>query len=183
MIDARGAAELAVAAQQLAGNLARPLHHLRDELLMLLAELEAGLDFVEEEIEFISADRLTRRLQAVARELTEVAAQISSRQTASVTRQVVLAGAPNAGKSSLFNALVRRFGTGAQAAPSAIVSAIRGTTRDYLTAVVEFGGQRCELIDTAGIESDPFALEPVTSAARQLALERRRAIAGETQLH
>jgi tRNA modification GTPase len=153
VIDAHGADELHTAVEQLAGNLARPLHRLRDDLVMLLAELEAGLDFVEEDIEFISADELTARLQAITAELAAVAEQMASRLTANAARRIVLLGPPNAGKSSLFNALVQRFGIAAHTPASAIVSEIRGTTRDYLTAVAEFAGHRCELIDTAGIDT------------------------------
>ena len=66
-------------------------------------------------------------------------------------------GLPNVGKSSLFNAIVKRCGVensiGARLASSAIVSEVRGTTRDYLTATIDFGKGPCELVDTAGIEA------------------------------
>jgi tRNA modification GTPase len=155
VIDAHGTDELHTAVEQLAGNLARPLQRLRDELLMLLAEIEAGLDFVEEDIEFISAGELTERLRTATAELAAVAEQMSSRLTAHVACQVVLLGLPNAGKSSLFNALAKRFGIADRSTASAIVSDIRGTTRDYLTAAIDLAGNRCELIDTAGNNDDP----------------------------
>ena len=82
VIDARGADQLHAAAEQLAGNLARPLHRLRDELLSLLAELEAGLDFVEEDLQFIAPEELTARLATAADELAAVARQMSSRLAA-----------------------------------------------------------------------------------------------------
>lgn len=173
MIDAHGTSELTAAVEQLAGNLARPLHRLREELLLLLAELEAGLDFVEEDIHFISADELAARLRAAASELAAVAEQMSTRLTANPACQVVLFGSPNAGKSRLFNALVQRFGVGEHRNTSAIVSDVRGTTRDYLTAAVDLDGRRCELIDTAGTESTIAGLSPIAAAAQSFTAERR----------
>jgi tRNA modification GTPase len=154
VIDAHGDDELRVALAQLAGGLARPLHDLRDRLLQLLAELEAGLDFVEEDVQFISRPELVARIEASISLLSEVAAKISARQVARELRQVALVGPPNVGKSSLFNALVARYGeTNAanrrQLTP-ALVSPQRGTTRDYLTAAVSLDGVVCELVDTAG---------------------------------
>lgn len=156
VIDARGSAELDTALVQLAGGLARPLDRLRDELLQLLAELEAGLDFVDEDIEFISPTEVSERLESAERLLNDVARQMDSRHVASETMQIALVGRPNVGKSSLFNALVNRFGTERdprQAQPTpALVSPQRGTTRDYLTATILLNGMPCELVDTAGID-------------------------------
>ncbi len=98
---------------------------------------------------------------------------MSSRLTTSADRQVVLLGPPNAGKSSLFNALAKRFGTLDHAHSTAIVSTVRGTTRDYLTAAIELDGNRCELVDTAGIESDSDNLSTIAAAAQLQATSRR----------
>jgi tRNA modification GTPase len=157
VIDAQHPDRLQVALGQLAGGLAAPLQQLRDELLHLLAEIEAGLDFVEEDIEFISADEVTARLQVVTAHLREISTKLSSRSFDAVAHQVVLFGPPNAGKSSLFNAMIARFARsnslGRQTSPTAIVSSERGTTRDYLVAPIDLAGTTCELVDTAGIES------------------------------
>jgi tRNA modification GTPase len=157
VIDSEGADELQTALGQLAGGLAKPLQQLREELLHLLAEIEAGLDFVEEDIEFISATELAARLQTALTELRAVTAQLNTRNVNADSYQVVLAGPPNAGKSSLFNAMTERFAAaatpGATVAASAIVSAERGTTRDYLTAAIDMGGASCTLVDTAGVDS------------------------------
>jgi tRNA modification GTPase len=173
VIDAHDTDDLHTAIDQLAGNLGRPLMQLRDELLMLLAELEAGLDFVEEDIEFISPAELSKRLAAISSELASVAVQMSSRLAATSTRQVVLVGEPNAGKSSLFNALAARFATAPHSSASAIVSSIRGTTRDYLTTTIHINDYDCELIDTAGIEAVPAHASSVDGAAQSLSADRR----------
>jgi tRNA modification GTPase len=156
VIDARGSDDLATSLSQLAGGLARPLDQVRDELLQLLAELEAGLDFVEEDIEFISADDLRARLTLAGQSLEEISERMSSRHISNERMQVVLVGPTNVGKSSLFNAMVQRFGGGARLqskiAESALVSPIRGTTRDYLTATISLNGIHCDLVDTAGID-------------------------------
>jgi tRNA modification GTPase len=193
VIDASGSDELDAALAQLAGGLAKPLHRLREDLLQLLAELEAGLDFAEEDIEFVTPQQLLDQLNAAASLLHDVAGQMASRHVGGNLSQVALAGPPNVGKSSLFNALVERFGVNndsRNARPvAALVSAQRGTTRDYLTAVISLDGINCELVDTAGVEDlasgdfGPSAknenvdvttpTSPIDSAARITALARR----------
>lgn len=177
VIDAQGSEELNAALVQLAGGLAQPLHDIRTDLLQLLAELEAGLDFVEEDIQFILQQVTIERLSAVRTALELIARQLSSRNVARELPQVVLSGRPNVGKSSLFNAIVKRFGSGvaSKARASAIVSPVRGTTRDYLTATVEFGSRTCELTDTAGIDdSDVDAPDAIDALAKEATIERGR---------
>jgi tRNA modification GTPase len=156
VIDARAADDLSTALAQMAGGLSKPLTNLRDELLQLLAELEAGLDFVEEDIEFVSQQEIVRRLHSATQLLTEIAGQMASRHVEATDRQVVLLGKPNAGKSSLFNAFVRRYGrragTDQLQTPAALVSPRHGTTRDYLTATISLGALQCEIVDTAGVD-------------------------------
>jgi tRNA modification GTPase len=146
VIDAGSRTELDVALRQLAGGLAGPLHQLRDQLLDLSAQVEAALDFVDEDIEFIAAADLHRQLECVAVELARLADQMSSRGHADEQFRVVLMGWPNVGKSSLMNALVGQ--------QTALVSPHAGTTRDYLTRTVNLGGLDCRLVDTAGWDTD-----------------------------
>lgn len=142
VIDAANQRELDVALSQLAGGLATPLHHLREELLGLLAHLEAGLDFVEEDIEFISAETLDHQLADISREIQNTLLQIQGRQAPDTQIRIVLRGSANVGKSSLLNAL-----TGAS---TSLVSEQQGTTRDYVTHHCKINSLPCLLVDTAG---------------------------------
>ena len=163
VVDARGERELARALAQLAGGLARPLESLREKLLELLADLEAGLDFVEEDIEFVSRRQIGEQLDDAAALLARARAQLTGRRRGDELPRVVLFGWPNVGKSSLFNALLRPG--------SALVSDEPGTTRDYLNATLELGPTRCQLIDTAGQEPKGAEGE-IGHAAGQLAAEQ-----------
>ena len=144
VIDSEGEEQLDVALQQLAGGLAGPLGNLRTELLSVLAELEAGLDFVEEDIEFISSAELESNLNRIGGHLKKVIEQIENRGLSDYVPKVVLVGRPNSGKSSLFNALSK--------SEQAIVTDVAGTTTDFISTRISAGGTTFELIDTAGAE-------------------------------
>ena len=131
VIDATGSAELDAALEQLAGGLAAPLRRLRDDLLELLAHLEAGLDFADEDLPFITAEELLRQLDDAA------AAGRSTRQEARLPRRGGRAGPRGAGRAAECRQeqSLQRPGRPQRAAGSpAIVSDQPGTTRDYLTA-------------------------------------------------
>lgn len=146
VIDAADRRDLDVALGQLAGGLSRPVHRLRDELLDLLAHVEAGFDFADEDLAFITQEELDRRL-AEGEQLAEtILRQMASRGRTGHSVKAVLLGRPNTGKSSLFNAMAGDR--------PAIVSEQPGTTRDYLVAEMDLGGVRCQLIDTAGKRGD-----------------------------
>jgi tRNA modification GTPase len=141
VIEADDQSDLQRALQQLAGGLSGPLQALRDDLLNLLADLEANLDFVDEDITFLTPQEAFQRIQDGIDRLQGLLQQLQGRQIAGRLPRIVLVGPPNAGKSSLFNAL-----SGAQA----LVSPMPGTTRDYLTHCCDLEGVRVELVDTAG---------------------------------
>ncbi|MGZ0169540.1 MAG: tRNA modification GTPase [Planctomycetales bacterium] len=153
VIDADDHAELTTALNQLAGGLSGKLLELRSDLLELLADLEAGLDFVEDDIEFVSREEVMRRLQHGIDVVGQLEEQADGRMLADDQLRVVLAGLPNAGKSTLFNALSK--------SDDAIVSSVAGTTRDYLSAKVRCGELDVELIDTAGLDHSETGIEEV----------------------
>ena len=145
LIDADSRNKLDTAIEQLSGGLAGPLAETRRQLIGVLAELEAGLDFVEEDIEFISNDQIVNQLQTALAQIVSVVDQINDRRRLQTTLKVSLVGLPNAGKSSLLNAL-----TGEQ---NSIVTPIAGTTTDRVTALVTINGLDIEISDTAGIDN------------------------------
>jgi tRNA modification GTPase len=158
VIDAQNEAELRTALGQLAGGLSVGLAALRSDLLDLLADLEAGLDFADEPIEFVAHDVLARRLDQAVRTLAPLRHQLGERSRTEARWRVVLTGPPNAGKSTLFNALVGKS--------AAVVSAEPGTTRDWLSAELDVGGVPIVLVDTAGTELPRDAIEQAAQAQR-----------------
>jgi tRNA modification GTPase len=163
VIEATDRHELNQALTQLAGGLARPMHELREDLLNLLADVEAGLDFTEEDIHFVETTDLLMRLGKGLAYLTLLRKQIEQRALGQRPFRVVLAGKPNAGKSSLFNALVGN--------DAALVSAEPGTTRDYLEKRLEIDGVPLELVDTAGACE---TAEEIDAAAQALGTQQAR---------
>ena len=145
VIDAESGKKLSVALEQLSGGLAGPLADTKQTLMNVLAELEAGLDFVEEDIEFIASEQIVSALRDGLSQLKQIEQQINQRGSDGQEFKVVLSGLPNAGKSSLFNSLLD--------SEQAIVTDIAGTTTDFVTATTEMEGVAVQLIDTAGLES------------------------------
>lgn len=178
VIDAPDRHTLLTALTQLAGGLAHPLDQVRNDLIQLLAELEAGLDFVEEDIRFISEAEISERLGSMKSVLDEIERQLKSRSTESELPQVAMVGPPNVGKSSLFNALAKGFGGGTSSGTGhfvpALVSPQSGTTRDYLSATLQVGETPFELVDTAGMEANISARAHAIEAAAQLLASEQR---------
>jgi tRNA modification GTPase len=144
LIDAESEESFQVALRQSSGGLATPFSELRHVIIDVLAEIEATLDFIDQDIEFISRDSLVQKLQQAIDQVRLLQSQIFDRGELTETGTVVLVGDPNAGKSSLFNRIA--------GASLAIVSPQAGTTRDALRCRVEYGNQIFELLDTAGLE-------------------------------
>jgi len=156
VIDAHDHRELTVALGQLAGGLSGKLGELRRDLLDLLADLEAGLDFVEEDIEFVSRQELQARVGRARDTVEQLLLQTEDRMQSRGRARVVLAGLPNAGKSTLFNCL--------SGSAAALVHDQAGTTRDFLEASVEWSGLVFDLVDTAGWEQRE---DPIAAAAQR----------------
>ena len=142
VIDATQESRLQTALSQLAGGLSQPLQELRNLLWELLEHLEAGFDFADEDIAFITSEEIRSRLEMAYQKISQILEKTTSRGQSDHLLRVVLYGPPNIGKSRLFNTLL--------AEEKAIVYDMPGTTRDYLTARWEWQNDHCLLVDTAG---------------------------------
>lgn len=162
VIDSSGEQQLDTALRQMAGGLAGPLGSIRDDLMGTLAELEAGLDFVEEDIEFITRPQLLGQLESAGHKLETIQKQITLRDRGAEAPRVVLWGEPNSGKSSLFNALL-----GTQ---QSIVTEVAGTTTDFLVGELVLSSMKLDLVDTAGAEERS---EFVSSQAQRHRVEQQ----------
>jgi len=135
----------------LSGRFSEVLHRLVEDLAALRAFIEAALDFPDEELEMLADTKLTSRVQALATELGRLAADTRQGMLLRDGAKVVLIGPPNAGKSSLLNALAR--------ADRAIVSATPGTTRDTVELSIQVDGLPLHLVDTAGLRESGESIE------------------------
>ena len=140
-----------LALRQLQGGLKELYERWRTELVRALAHIEAAIDFVDEEL---PDDLATNVHPRIARLRTAIEAHLSDGRRGEIVRDgftVVILGAPNVGKSSLLNALVRR--------DVAIVSSVPGTTRDTIEVDLDLGGYAVTLIDTAGLRDTTDVIE------------------------
>ena len=161
VIESDTDADLQQSLRQLAGGVTHPLAALRSDLLNLLADVEAALDFVDEDIEFVSKRDTLLRLAAAIAHLTNLNRQLDGRTLSGRTLRIAIVGEPNAGKSSLFNALAGNA--------AALVSDVPGTTRDYLSAKLDLNGVPAELLDTAGWQT---AADTIEDQAQRLGREQ-----------
>jgi len=151
VIASGGRAQHTLAMNQLRGGVSSALDALRERLVHLAALLELELDFGEEDVEFASRDGLRALAVEIARELGALLATFALGNAIRSGVPVAIAGAPNAGKSTLLNALVGE--------ERAMTSEIAGTTRDRIEARVNIGGVEFRLIDTAGLRDTDDVLE------------------------
>jgi tRNA modification GTPase len=143
LIDSQTLYQAKVAAQQLEGALSRRLQPIKQKLVELIATLEAGIDFAEDDVSVLPAAQILERIAAVRTPLEELAASFAYGKIVHEGLTLAIVGRPNVGKSSLFNRLVER--------ERAIVTASPGTTRDLVSETVALGGIPIKLVDTAGI--------------------------------
>lgn len=153
LIDASSEQAARSALRSLQGEFSQRIHRLVDEIIHLRMYVEAAIDFPEEEIDFLSDGKVQGDLQNIIDTLDTVQQQAKQGSILREGMQVVIAGRPNAGKSSLLNALAGR--------DAAIVTDIAGTTRDVLTEHIHIDGMPLHIIDTAGLRESPDKVEQI----------------------
>jgi tRNA modification GTPase len=143
LIDSQTLYQAKVAAQQLEGALSRRLQPIKKELVSLIAALEAGIDFAEDDVSVMADATILGHIAAVRTPLERLSASFAYGKIVHEGLTLAIVGRPNVGKSSLFNRLVER--------ERAIVTATPGTTRDLVSETVAIGGVPVKLVDTAGV--------------------------------
>jgi tRNA modification GTPase len=163
LIDSQTAFQAKLASEQLEGRLSRALEPIKDELVRILCQMETAIEFVEESIELEDRGELAEALQRVDQQLEELEESFRLGRIVQEGITVAITGKPNAGKSSIFNALVET--------DRVIVAAIPGTTRDAVAETINLGGIPARLVDTAGIRE---AEDPLEHLGVQKSLEYLR---------
>jgi tRNA modification GTPase len=151
LIEATTLYQARIAAQQAEGSVSKRLRPVKDQLIELIALLEAGIDFAEDDIDVAPAEEILRRIEPVH---TAVSALIASFAYGKLVHEgftLAIVGRPNAGKSSLFNRLLEQ--------DRAIVTAIPGTTRDLVSETAAIDGIPVRFVDTAGIRPSDDLVE------------------------
>ena len=143
LIDAQTLTQARQAASQMGGALSRRVAPVKQALMELIALLEAGIDFAEDDVDVTPQSEIARRIDALTPLLAALEASFARGRIVHDGLSLALVGRPNVGKSSLFNRLVER--------ERAIVTASPGTTRDLVTERISLGGIPIELVDTAGL--------------------------------
>jgi tRNA modification GTPase len=157
--DSEQAARAAMRSMQ--GEFSAIIHQLVEELIKLRIYVESALDFPEEEIDFLADDAIANKLEEVQLKLSDVKKAARQGRLLKEGMTVVIAGKPNAGKSSLLNQLAGQ--------ESAIVTEVAGTTRDILREHIQIDGLPLHIIDTAGLrESDDVVEQEGVKRAKQV---------------
>lgn len=164
-----GTAQAARAAlRSLSGAFSGAVERLAEQMIRLRMHVEAAIDFPEEEIDFLSDDRLLSRLEESAAAFDALLSEARQGRVLRDGYQVVIVGKPNAGKSSLLNLLSGQ--------DAAIVTEVAGTTRDILREQIDVDGLAVELVDTAGLRDDPDRVEEEGIRRARRAVENADAV-------
>lgn len=167
LIDARTTASARQAIRQLRGELSNQLQPLKDDLLNVIVVLESALEFVEDDLPQMQVESVKTKLKKIAEETGILASTFQAGRLIREGLRVVLAGRPNVGKSSLFNALL--------GSNRAIVTEIAGTTRDQIHEQLTIGDIPISLIDTAG-------LRETTDMVESIGVERSKATMADADI-
>lgn len=167
LIEAQTLYQARIAAEQMGGALSRRVQPAKQKLVELIALLEAGIDFAEDDVEVTPEEETVTRLEAIYVDLQSLAKSFEHGRIVHDGLRLAIVGRPNVGKSSLFNQLLER--------ERAIVTAAPGTTRDLVTERVSLGGIPLELVDTAG-------LREATDEAEAIGIRKSRETLTEADL-
>lgn len=151
LISASNKAAHDMAMKQMKGSVSQEISHLRAELLKLASLVELELDFTDEDVEFADRDELRNIAEKIVAKCSELLSSFKLGNALKKGIPVAIVGAPNAGKSTLLNALLKEN--------RAIVSDIEGTTRDSIEEEINIGGIGFRIIDTAGIRNTEDTIE------------------------
>jgi len=151
LIDATTLYQARIAAQQTQGSVSKLLSPIKAQLIELIALLEAGIDFAEDDISVAPASEILRRLEPIVAGTSRLARSFVYGNLVRSGFSLAIVGFPNAGKSSLFNRLLEQ--------DRAIVTDVPGTTRDLVSESAEFEGIPVRLLDTAGIREASELIE------------------------
>ncbi len=151
LIDATTLYQARIASQQVDGAVSRRLHPVKDQLLELIALLEAGIDFADNDVDVAPADEILRRIGDVTAGVERLAASFAFGKLVHSGFSLAIVGRPNVGKSSLFNRLLEQ--------DRAIVTDIPGTTRDLVSEAAAIDGIPIRFMDTAGIREGQDRVE------------------------
>lgn len=160
LIESQTLYQAQVAARQLGGALSKRLQPIKQQLIALIATMEAGVDFAEDDVAVIPHEQIRARIAAVRAPLEDLLASFAFGKLVHGGLTLAIVGRPNVGKSSLFNRLAER--------ERAIVTATPGTTRDLVSETVAIGGIPVKLVDTAGMRT---ALDEAESIGVRKAME------------
>src|SRR5882757_2366753 len=167
LIESSTLEQARLAARQLGGALSREVQPVKEKLVMLIATLEAGIDFAEDDIELMPEAQILAQIAEVEAPLRALERSFAYGRIVREGFALALVGRPKAGKSSLFNRLLER--------DRAIVTAAPGTTRDPIAERVSLGGIPVELIDTAGLQG--ASAQPLDEAEELGIVKSREAMA------
>jgi tRNA modification GTPase len=162
LIEAQTLTQARQAASQMGGALSRRVLPVKQALLELIALLEAGIDFAEDDVDVAPQAEIARRISEIDPPLATLEASFARGRIVHYGLTLAIVGRPNAGKSSLFNRLVER--------DRAIVTATPGTTRDLVTERISLDGIPLELVDTAGLRESGEEVEQLGIARSREAL-------------